>query len=366
MTFDDAWRYQSGRYDHGPLSQTAQPQRLLGGAALAVVALACAWTLYVNLGGGDAGQIELAGTRGDKLDLAAIRGDKLAAAKRALAAVANAELPSAAPSGAEASLFDPRYSLGRSPGTFADNSFASRMAAADANSADVNMAKNTAKNTSKDTSKSAPSPSAIRQALALPSAAQVAHDSAADAASPPLRNAALRNRANTDRVAEAAPSQPTIFERLFGKPSAPALAYASADDGASSGGPAGRYDGQTAVYDISARTVYLPDGTRLEAHSGYGDLLDDPRHADAKDRGVTPPNVYDLTLREAPFHGVRALRLIPVDDAKVFGRTGLLAHSFMLGPNGDSNGCVSFRNYDAFLQAYMNHEIKRLVVVAGG
>ena len=30
------------------------------------------------------------------------------------------------------------------------------------------------------------------------------------------------------------------------------------------------YDRQTAVYDICAHTVYLPDGTRLEAHSGLG------------------------------------------------------------------------------------------------
>jgi hypothetical protein len=35
----------------------------------------------------------------------------------------------------------------------------------------------------------------------------------------------------------------------------------------------------------------------------------------------------------------------------------------MLGPNGDSNGCVSFRDYDAFLQAYLNRRIKRLAVV---
>jgi Protein of unknown function (DUF2778) len=121
---------------------------------------------------------------------------------------------------------------------------------------------------------------------------------------------------------------------------------------------------QTAVYDISAHTVYTPDGTQLEAHSGLGSWLDDPNHADEKMRGVTPPNVYDLELREELFHGVRALRLIPQDERKVFGRAGLLAHSFLLGPNGDSNGCVSFRNYDAFLQAYMNHEVKRLVVVA--
>ena len=34
--------------------------------------------------------------------------------------------------------------------------------------------------------------------------------------------------------------------------------------------PGAGYDRFTAVYDISARTVYLPDGTRLEAHSGLG------------------------------------------------------------------------------------------------
>ena len=56
--------------------------------------------------------------------------------------------------------------------------------------------------------------------------------------------------------------------------------------------------------------------------------------------------------------------LIPEDDQKTLGRAGLLAHSFMLGPNGQSNGCVSFRDYDAFLRAYMNHQVKQLVVVA--
>jgi hypothetical protein len=35
----------------------------------------------------------------------------------------------------------------------------------------------------------------------------------------------------------------------------------------------------------------------------------------------------------------------------------------MLGPNGDSNGCVSFRDYEAFLHAYLNGEIKHLVLV---
>jgi hypothetical protein len=36
----------------------------------------------------------------------------------------------------------------------------------------------------------------------------------------------------------------------------------------------------------------------------------------------------------------------------------------MLGPNGQSNGCVSFRDYNAFRKAYDNHEITRLAVVS--
>jgi hypothetical protein len=35
----------------------------------------------------------------------------------------------------------------------------------------------------------------------------------------------------------------------------------------------------------------------------------------------------------------------------------------MLGPNGDSNGCVSIKDYERFLKAFQNGEIRRLVVV---
>lgn len=124
-----------------------------------------------------------------------------------------------------------------------------------------------------------------------------------------------------------------------------------------------QFDGRTAVYDIAARAVYLPSGVKLEAHSGLGDHLDDPRSIGLKGRGPTPPNVYNLALREAPFHGVRAIRLIPVDEGKMYGRDGMLAHTYMLGPNGDSNGCVSFNDYPAFLNAYLKGEFDRLVVV---
>jgi hypothetical protein len=165
----------------------------------------------------------------------------------------------------------------------------------------------------------------------------------------------------------------TIFEKLiaslFGTSSSSPvrLAYATADDSQISGVGSlmtARYDKWTAVYDISAHAVYMPDGTKLEAHSGLGESLDDPAAVDQKDRGPTPPNVYNLEPREQPFHGVSALRLIPVDSEKALGRTGLLAHSYLLGPNGDSNGCLSLKDYDVFLRAYARHQIKRLVVVA--
>jgi hypothetical protein len=123
------------------------------------------------------------------------------------------------------------------------------------------------------------------------------------------------------------------------------------------------YDKFTAVYDISAHAVYMPDGTRLEAHSGMGDLMDNPEHVKQRMVGATPPTVYDLKPREKLFHGVPALRMIPQDSNATLGRTGLLAHSYMLGPRGDSNGCVSFKNYDAFLKSFRDGEVTRLVVV---
>ena len=120
---------------------------------------------------------------------------------------------------------------------------------------------------------------------------------------------------------------------------------------------------RTAIYDITAQVVYLPNGERLEAHSGLGEHMDNPSSSRIKMRGVTPPNSYRLTLREALFHGVQALRMTPEDEDKMYGRDGILAHSYMLGPQGASNGCVSFKDYPRFLRAYLRGEIERIVVV---
>jgi hypothetical protein len=129
--------------------------------------------------------------------------------------------------------------------------------------------------------------------------------------------------------------------------------------------PVAPYDKQTAVYVISSRKVYLPDGTELEAHSGLGDYMDNPKFAHVRMRGVTPPHVYSLRMREALFHGVEAIRLTPLGGERaIFGRDGLLAHTYMLGPRGDSNGCVSFKNYNAFLRAFKDKKFDRLAVIA--
>ncbi len=166
-------------------------------------------------------------------------------------------------------------------------------------------------------------------------------------------------------AAAGQPEQPGFFDRMFGRAAtAPgsALAYASPEAGL---GASRAPERATAVYDISAHVVTLPDGTRLEAHSGLGASKDDPRSVAQHMRGATPPALYELTPREALFHGVAALRLTPV-GGNPYGRAGLLAHTYMLGPKGDSNGCVVFRDYRAFREAYDRGLVRRLVVVARG
>jgi hypothetical protein len=188
---------------------------------------------------------------------------------------------------------------------------------------------------------------------------------------PRSRPPELRVEAQNDAVAATAtvpPPERTMLQKLSELLPSPKFSLASLgpDTGMSHDGPdlaALGYDKLTAVYDISAHAVYLPSGIRLEAHSGMGSLMDDPEHVGEHMVGATPPTVYDLKPRERLFHGVAALRMTPVDASAALGRSGLLTHSFMLGPTGQSNGCVSIRNYDRFLRGYKDGEFNRLVVV---
>jgi hypothetical protein len=188
----------------------------------------------------------------------------------------------------------------------------------------------------------------------------------------------MAQRAKAAVMSIASNDKQTMVEKLWGKQPASGgfLAYASADASVTGSiidtrsqnpmmGGAPPYDRQTAVYDIAAQTVYLPDGTRLEAHSGLGSKMDDVRYSHVRMQGVTPPHIYELKPRETLFHGVPALRLTPLGgEEKIHGRDGLLAHTYMLGPSGQSNGCVSFKDYYAFLDAYKNKGIRRLAVLA--
>ncbi|WP_238182959.1 DUF2778 domain-containing protein [Methylobacterium trifolii] len=185
------------------------------------------------------------------------------------------------------------------------------------------------------------------------------------------------------RPAVAPPPAPkqeerSFLEALFGiertPAPAPALSYAALERNPVEALPRQRLvpapnpeaGGGIAIYDISARTVRLPSGEVLEAHSGLGETMDDPRYVHVRMRGATPPGTYDLVERENLFHGVRAIRLNPVGGpAAVYGRAGLLAHTYMLGPSGASNGCVSFKDYEKFLNAFLRGEVQRLVVVNG-
>ncbi len=197
-------------------------------------------------------------------------------------------------------------------------------------------------------------PRVVEQPKAVPQPKAVQQTKPVQLAARPAPQTRQGKPANSgDELAYARPDTPSgglgqAFKNLFSGPR---------------GGSSGAGNG-VAVYDISAKTVYLPDGQRLEAHSGLGAMVDQPRYVDQKDRGPTPPNTYDLTLRESRFHGVEAIRLTPVGGKAKYNRVGLLAHTYMLrGGRAESNGCVVFKDYNRFLAAFKKGKVTRLVVV---
>ncbi|WP_246231795.1 DUF2778 domain-containing protein [Sinorhizobium alkalisoli] len=156
------------------------------------------------------------------------------------------------------------------------------------------------------------------------------------------------------------------------------LAYARPDDPAENGsgigqalrsvfGGGARAGNGVAVYDITAAKVYMPDGSVLEAHSGIGKMADNPRYVDVKMTGPTPPHIYNLKMREKRFHGVEAIRMLPIDGKNKHGRDGFLTHSYLLrGGRAESHGCVAFKNYERFLTAFKEGKVRQIVVVPSG
>ncbi len=351
-------------------SRKSSSHNFLGGAAVACLVLGCAWTVYANVFRADVyPHLDSA-----RFDVPVIRHPATVAAQSATSSTSRV----AAAFAGLAPVISAPATITASPPL----SFEERFAAAEPKGVEPSPQPETPKLAE------APKPQAEAPKVAVAQKPKEASAPVQMAALPPhpaetqpakstaakVRDMAQRAKAAVMSIASV--EKQTIFEKLWGKqPShGSLLSYASADASITGSigheqnpalGGSAPYDRDTAVYDISAHTVYLPDGTRLEAHSGLGSKLDDPSSAPIRMRGVTPPHIYELKPREALFHGVPALRLNPIGgDESIYGRSGLLAHTFMLGPNGDSNGCVSFRDYNAFLNAYRNEGIKKLAVVA--
>jgi len=350
-------------------------QSFFASAAVAAIVLGCAWTVYANIFAaspypqlGNAGFDDPVSRRWASV---AVRSAPPVDSSRTaqLEPPPLISAPAAAPSGPSLS-FDDRFAAsapqGVAPAPQAEPSKLAEAPKAQPETSKLANAPRPRETAAAPVKVAAVPPAPPRPAEPRPEKTSVAsiHDMAQRA------KAAVMSIASNDRR--------TIVEKLWGKPQphGPSLlSFASADASVTGSlgptqnpalaGSTPRYDQSTAVYDISAHMVYLPDGTRLEAHSGLGSKLDDPSSANIRMRGVTPPHIYELKPREALFHGVPALRLTPVGgEEAIYGRSGLLAHTYMLGPNGDSNGCVSFKDYNAFLNAYRNQGIKRLAVVA--
>lgn len=359
------------------------PQHFLGTVAVAGVVAGCAWTVYSNVFGASI----YPSVNHAVLEAPPVKTTSVIAARprpafnEIFASLSDRQLTIAAPDKVAASLmFNERFAAAAPQGELPKPVQPTQIADA---SAQIELPKTV------EAPKLAEPPrtrdaAPVQLALATPGPKQPearveAKPDAKPAAKSPAASARdMAQRAKAAVMAIASNDKPTMVDKLWGKQPTQnsLLSYASADASVTGSiidtrsqnpmlGGAPPYDRQTAVYDITAKKVYLPDGTELEAHSGLGSKMDDPKYSHVRMNGVTPPHIYELKPREALFHGVPALRLTPIGGQdKIFGRDGLLAHTYMLGPSGQSNGCVSFKDYYAFLDAYRNKGIRRLAVLA--
>jgi len=368
-------------------SRKGIPQYFLGGVAVTGLVLGCAWTVYTNVFGANV----YPSVNSAAFEAPVVKKPTTVAARpvrpafnEIFASLEQQSLVIPAPENVANSLmFNERFAAsapqGELPRSIASQPVeTTKLAEASPPAEAQKVAPKLV-----ETPKPKVSAPATKLALNIPASApkeveaRIADDKAAKASSgSPVRDMAQRAKAAVMSIASN--DKQTMVEKLWGKQPASGgfLAYASADASVTGSiidtrsqnpmmGGAPPYDRQTAVYDIAAQTVYLPDGTRLEAHSGLGSKMDDVRYSHVRMQGVTPPHIYELKPRETLFHGVPALRLTPLGgEEKIHGRDGLLAHTYMLGPSGQSNGCVSFKDYYAFLDAYKNKGIRRLAVLA--
>ena len=304
---------------------------LFGGAAAACLALGCGWTVYTNIiaasvyptidGAGYGEPVERQAKLAARSPMQAVN-DAFAAFPEAQVVSRPDPVASISPS-----MFNERFAASSPQGVESHATEAPAPPGLDAAKvAEVKRSVDAPKLAEAQRSVDAP------KLTAAPKARQTAPAQVAlnVAPAPPAADATqaksfglsisdMAQRAKAAVMSIASNERLSITEKLWGKePSSHGsmLSYASADTSSITGslsraqnsqlGGSPPYDLDTAVYDISAHTVYLPDGTRLEAHSGKGSRIDDPKSASVRMQGVTPPHMYELTPRESLFHGVAA------------------------------------------------------------
>ena len=373
MSYSTSASRQVAAKNHRRSPRKANANHIFGSAAVAGLVLGCAWTVYTNVFGASIYPTLASGN----FDAPVIRHKQSVAARtpQAIVNTVFAALPEPAPviaapatmASATSLAFNDRFGAAAPQGVEPKPQPATMQLASASPSIEVAKPADAPKLL--DAAKPKQASQAPAQVAVLTPAPAPARGTAAS-----VKDMAQRAKAAVMSIGSG--DKPNMVEKLWGKEPASRslLSYASADVSATGSlpklqnpmlGGSAPYDRSTAVYDIAARKVYLPDGTVLEAHSGLGAKKDDVRYAHVRMQGVTPPHIYDLTPREALFHGVPALRLTPIGGQdKIFNRDGLLAHTYMLGAGGDSNGCISFKDYYAFLDAYRKGGIRKIAVVA--
>jgi len=369
--------------NRGKSSRSGLPHYFLGSVALAGLVLGCAWTVYTNVIGASIYPTVSSAA----FEAPPVTSSTVVAARpvrpnfnEIFASLPDRSPLISAPENVSAALmFNERFAAASPQGEPPRPVEATRLADASP-PAGAPKAAATSRLAEAPKTKTSSAPAQIAMNVPAPKQADTRSADAKSAETKPSGSSIgdMAQRAKAAVMSIASSDRQTMVDKLWGKqPSQNSLlSYASADASVTGSiietrsqnpmlGGSPPYDRQTAVYDIAAKMVYLPDGTRLEAHSGLGSKMDDIRYSHVRMQGVTPPHIYELKPREALFHGVPALRLTPIGgEDKIYGRDGLLAHTYMLGPSGQSNGCVSFKDYYAFLDAYRNKGIRRLAVLA--
>jgi hypothetical protein len=247
-----------------------------GIAAIAFVTLACGWTLYSNVFGGHpfGNGYELASRDTRVVFVSAANGlDQQTFTDRFAAMIpAREEAPALTVEQKNyAALMDVTYSLGAPPVAFKPTV----VAAPDTQRAAPSQAE--IANAAPEVALPPQAPTRVAKAVPLP-ASRPADFKFAQTSRVKPGHSEMVERAKNAALAAMAAKTPSLFDRLFGKKPepGPVLAYAGSDGGVMSDGtaktPAGTSedDKLTAIYDITARTVYMPDGSKLEAHSGLG------------------------------------------------------------------------------------------------